>query len=361
MGKSKIYTSIIVLIILSLIVVGYAFYSPKPIEETYFYDKDLGLIKIEVGNPSLFQQTAVFDTTSAKVGEIVNMREQVDCESIPNSYFNNPSKSGITSVKVDLKTPSGSQVNIYEQSFPGTEPCSNFPQIKLSFIALNTGRYTAVSSFTTTLQSSPGYQSLNHVDVTSSTPTTPSCGSDSGWGNWRFDKNIPGGTYEVREYLSFDNSCNEYTSDTDYRTLCSSGFVISGTTSTTGIGKKSCVAKSPTPTPTPTPSPTPEIGTGCNADMIVECSDGSVITTQVCTDGILNPTDDKCQETSKTITTKSGDTITTTTTTPSGDTVTTTNEIDDKEDIFYKDPLILTSIILGILLIGGLIWWFMKR
>lgn len=59
---------------------------------------------------------------------------------------------------------------------------------------------------------------------------------------WTSTGKTNGGEYQQRTYLTYDSSCTE-SKGYEYRTVCSSGFLVKGESGSSSTGYKSCVAK----------------------------------------------------------------------------------------------------------------------
>lgn len=84
----------------------------------------------------------------------------------------------------------------------------------------------------------------------------------------------------------YDNNCYEITNQRQiiYKTVCNTGFVISGTSLQEAEGKRSCEALSvpkpiPSPTPSPEPTPTPET---CPPTCDIFCEHGKKVDDKGC-------------------------------------------------------------------------------
>lgn len=117
--------------------------------------------------------------------------------------------------------------------------CSTSYQVTALFTAPSAGSYT-IRYY---IWDNDGKQLLTEAkDFT--VQTTPTCPAE-GWTPWTLNQYITHGQYQERTYYTYGPApaCQTTVFDTGFRTVCDSGYVVSGTTSSTANGFQSCVAQ----------------------------------------------------------------------------------------------------------------------
>lgn len=296
------------LLIISMIGSIYIYKSNEQV--SYFYDKNLGIITTKINERHWFniiQQQITFAQTTAKVGDTVSFTDRVS-DTVEYSLCG-----------INFRLYSSSSVNELNITQVISTPISSMDSIiTKTFIPNKVGTWTAVTDYY--VESNDGLSCLstpavfqgsnNSVVVTAAqeecTKTLPHCGSYSE----DTSKPITNGKIEKSSCDKITNDC-VYTFDKyEYRTVCNSGYRITGSTdSSMADGELTCelipVANNSqdcTVTPslcssTQVCNPTTKlcVNRECNADLNQTCSDNStVIITKTCTNGIFKATNNTC-------------------------------------------------------------------
>jgi len=292
-GQKTIF--IVLGIALILIILMFVLVLPTNSTTTYFYDEDIGSIKVVIKERSffdLFQQAVVFSPSTITIGEIVTLTD-------------NPTFSRINcidSVEVLIDPPGTREpISIFGQSsiwFP-EDPLVTI----ITYQPDEVGEWTAntlyheincespITDLGTTQQGSENIVTVNALPPNCDTTERCSTTEDS-----------PTRTVQqcTREELNVD-TCNEVT--TKFITTCKDGYHIDGTSSDTTAEDtiaKTCILNEVQQTGCDTDLSlcTAEqvcvsnecLSTECNGNNIHECPDGVNVTLQVCSNQRWDPT-----------------------------------------------------------------------
>lgn len=321
--KYKVFLITIIIGVLISIIVGLMFLTTVR-QVSYFYDKDLGLIKTEFGvynwfNKFLgfFQQAIVFTPNEINLGETVHLRDDYtiklgDLDSLNYEY--------ITGFAMEV-IKDGSTQTVYTSQYSTPKSMGNVLWSTVDFIPNTAGLYSGntryfISQCTlpdhSTCYSSVGViqdVSTNSVNVID--PTPPACTKEAYCDEFSENSVITGGKTYKKVCYTVDDTCNYVTGDTVYETRCDNGYVIKDTTNTIGSGVLQCVLPVVVTDCTTNSSlcilnQTCNNATKlcvdkeCNVDTITSCSDNSTIITHKCINGVFNITHNICPTTTNT-------------------------------------------------------------
>jgi len=271
MKKTAIFA---ILAIFTLITLGYVMTISS--NQQFFYDGELGLVKLTSGGTV---EQAYFKKTNALVGDRVTI-----CEGMPVTSSNyiwskievKPSLNGNTFSTIDFTR--------YAKANAGKVYC-------LSFRPTKTGTYTLNSYFKYCYAYTTG--ECNTIKNIGSNKLTVKeeerCDKSSYKDPWKTKTNIANGKVLYQTVYRVVSNCRYDTYD-NIMTQCNDGYVIKGTTqSMTDNDGFECVAKE-------IPEEIPEdVDPECNADLMIECEDGSSIVLKQCVDDILVDSGLECQ------------------------------------------------------------------
>lgn len=281
-SNSVLKIAVIIGIILGVLI-GFSivyFVKVGKIQETYFNDKDLGIIKLSFSKKNIFSsiRQATFQVTEAKVGDKVEIYENV--------YFTE-SKCDIEGWITDIKQQiyrDGSLIAtislIDKELNPGATYCGDFTRYT-SFTPTREGTYTIKTVYTRETGKSGTIMGSRELKVTESY-SPPVCNKNAFWDSWAKYKTISNGQIDARVHWSVSSNCDFYRDgQIEYRTICNNGFIVEGTSNTIASGKKSCIKGETTIDE-------------CNTGVTASCSDGSIITIKSCVNGKLQDTSEIC-------------------------------------------------------------------
>jgi hypothetical protein len=310
--KNKIIViSIISLVLLSLIAVMIISQPAKHV--TYFYDKNLKMIKIEVKDIhgiwkflTMFQQTITFSQTTANVGDTVTLQE---AETVPSTYIVS-ANSCVGSLQLFIVPPAGgSQYSVktfvtskvhYLGGLSSPLYAGDIISTSATFSPTSAGTWSGKTTYyesdCTTGNSriglnNGGYDkiSANNVVVTGATVNCNSnyvCSTTTDLTSIKVEtctKEVPNG-----------NACS---TNTMYKTTCKEGYEISGTNGQSyaeDTSSKSCEVKPAAIIDCTTNSALCTSGQicnaasklcespECNADLKDTCADGVNVTLKYC-------------------------------------------------------------------------------
>lgn len=283
---------IIIGIVITLLVItsGIFYFNSLKTHNSFFYDSVLGLVEITASKFNIFQQseqtyfTAVGSNALKQTGT-VNTQIQVNEYYLPMIVENSGGLyKAVILVAKDENWGSASQLDVTSAA---KSVGSGGGIIYAKFTPSQPGTYTAMMRvFTNNDKYTAVYETseYNREKIVISTSTTPSCTLTPRYGSWSTIRTIDGGRIQERTFYKIDiTACKEVPSNTEDRIVCDSGYLVSGTSSTTAdYTSQTCVKAQVVPDPE------------CNADMTETCSDGTVITTKKCSNGIFVDSGSKC-------------------------------------------------------------------
>jgi len=261
-------------------------FGPSPSQ--IFIDKDLGMISIS--EQSALTEQAYFKTTNAIVGDTIQICEAMPLASSAYSWTKvevKPSLNGNTYSTLDFTN--------YVISNAGKSYCLNFK-------ANSPGKYTLNSYFEYCYNNNPSNcDTLTTTGANSLTVTEasePACTKKAYTDPWKVKSNIANGQVLYQAYYTVESGC-VYKYHENVMTQCNDNYVIEGSNlRQTENDGWSCVAiyvePDPDPIPDPELDPIPEIDPECNVDLIVECGDGTSITSKLCVGGFYFDTEAEC-------------------------------------------------------------------
>jgi hypothetical protein len=255
----------------------------------YIDDPKVGMIEYKIYTPTIWDrilsvfsvQQAAFGTTSLKVGEQTTLYDTIPAKI--NGQFVMKVVFGIYK--------DGGRTGIY----PVYYVADGLPKkMTVTFFANQPGKYRAATelylcplpfynSNSCSLMSYTGGASMNELTVSDATPVPVVCNDKSGWSSWSKTSDISNGYVQKREYTTVSSDCKKSVTTNEYKTICNSGFIIEGTSSSSsGSGQKVCVIKPEEP-PTPPVDPIletcfdgiknqDETGIDCGGSMCSACS-----------------------------------------------------------------------------------------
>jgi hypothetical protein len=300
--KKVIFFSIIILVLLSGI--GLHLYNKiyNPSTTSIFFDKEYGIVKIEVYKTKLFelfQQSVTFVPDNVEVGNAIVMQDRFTVPDIGNDC--------LSEMKIDLF-----KNNVFVQTYPVsciTDGYTTGSQVSkdITFTPTSPGVYTAKtfyyhSALACVACDDGGGQMTENSENSLTVTAVQTCDED--WEAWENDHDITGGVVQKRDKVD----CEGDVVDTEYRTSCNSGYQIIGTNGdTVDNGQTSCESID-----IPEENNT---GTECNSDVTNTCWNNSTIIIQSCVNGYLIPQNNTCPTqpvTNTTNTTTNSTNITTT-------------------------------------------------
>jgi hypothetical protein len=350
-GRNALFTvSTIVLIIIILGVAGLVVLRPDK-NVSYYWDADLGVVTVKIFKPNIFEQAVTFTQTSVDVGSEITL---IDAFTVPGNLVHPTDPSiplCIDQAEIFIIRPAtGEQLILVDTSILNILPGDNF-ETQITHTVDVPGVWTARTEYRVVecigggaVVSAISESSTNTVSVSDPDPTCP---TDPGFNNWAKDRDISNGQIDIREYFEYqldsNNICTLVSdmSQTQYRTTCNTGYVITGTNDNVGSGELSCEAIDTGQNDTTT---------GCTGDVTTACSDGTTVTTMTCTNGQLASTGNTCPAATNTTATNTTANNTQQNTTVGGDTGTSTGD-DDGSSI----STILIFSVLGLVIVGGII------
>ena len=259
--KSKSLKFIMVLVII-VGILGGAFYFALPVQQTtYIYTGDLGVItqKVTVYNwwnswTKVFQQAIIFGQENAKIGDVVTLHDEFDLNAAAHPLTASECYFGTRDLL--LHTPSGDvqlDFGFYEPAL--SNMIGSAVVFDLEFTATEIGTYSGLSHYGEAQCAAGGVScgtslicdqiweedSTNSVVVTSGTVPPEPCELEASWYAWNFYSDITNGIINVRTHYNVNDNCEFYKDNTEYRTICSNGYQITGTDgSSTGTGQLTC-------------------------------------------------------------------------------------------------------------------------
>ena len=295
----KIYGSIIALILIVAVLYITLNSGGLENEETaYFYDKDIGTVKVTYGVQKTnilfkpFEQAVTFSPTTALVGDVVTLKDS----------YKVPSGQCIGYFLINIVSPVTSEKKVASQC--GKNAAGDIWVAGDTISSENTwtvnaaGEWSAKSAYFLSDCTAPQCSnvapiiqtSVNSVEV--SNPPT-SC-TDTQTSNWMPDHTINGGKIEKQTITTHTNppTCTSNTI-TNYRTICDNNYQIKGTLGNEGPadGELECELINSNTTCTSTSCQIDKIcntNTGqceapeCNGNLNSTCADGTIITTKYC-------------------------------------------------------------------------------
>jgi len=261
----------------SSLLVQNSFVSNDQIE--YVDDPQIGMIEYKIYTPTIWDkifsvfkvQQSAFGTTSLKVGEQTTIYDQIPAK-IGNQFVGKV----VFGIYKD-----NSRLGVYTPDYRNDGITNK--RVSMTFYAQQAGKYRGVTELylcpttsyalsSCSMSSYSGGVSINELTITD-TVTPPTCSKKSGWTSWANFASIDNGNVQRRAYETVDSvSCTVSITSTELKTICSSGYVIEGTSSSTsGSGSKNCVIKEEIITP---PLPPPPVDD--EDEIILEtCFDGT--------------------------------------------------------------------------------------
>jgi hypothetical protein len=318
--------------------------------EKAFYDEDLGIITIEVGSYNFITkvfgalQQAVISATQTDIdlassgSHMSSLRDEYSIQLNDLSSGEYITGFDLNIIKGNSHSKTFSGQYSFPKDFSDTQPLWAIRE----FTPTSAGVYTSetiyrISTCTAKIQSTctSTAKTINDpsviiVTVTDSTPVE--CTNSPYWSDYSSDETIANGEILKRTHYTIGSApnCNEiddtssHSEDEIYKTECSSGAIITGTTNTFSSGKKTCEISNPDPEDDCTIDAAlcidPEICNSATALCVTpECTDGEEITTvcfdnstiisQTCVSGILTATSNTCPEDNSTADTNDTGTV----------------------------------------------------
>lgn len=259
-------------VVATLLIIGLLFIAVGQTgKTTYFYDGELGLIKISEGiNP--VKQT-IFTKTTAVLGDTLTLQA--------TTLWSQGIKDSINVKSAVVQIRKG---NDYIKVFDKTSSYGS--SYTISFKPTEIGTYTVEDSVSMCSKTNVNDCTNSVIAGNSVTVTTPetACTKKPYFGSWTTKNSISGGNIQEREFYSVTSSCTFKLSSVEDRIVCNSGYVVSGTSSAIAdyTGFQNCEATIIPPK------------TECSADVTETCSDKTVVTLQTCASGVLVQTGNTC-------------------------------------------------------------------
>lgn len=333
--KRLIIWSIIISVLLMLLIIFSYLYLFTTKNVSYVYDKETGIVKIEVHElnflEKLFKQETTFDPWgTVNVNTPVQLRSYYDISILSSPVY---------AMKIEIRK----DYDIYGEPIivtfnPQIQP-GGYIQRDVSWTPTEAGTYmtkTYIRSLTGTWTEALNQGELvkeNTLVVVNNNPI-PTCNLTAHCTNWNLDSNIDNGMVEKRICYTISDSCTEVEDSTSYKTTCNSGYIVTGTQSSFSNTKGTCslptvVTEECTSNSDCTPpavcyqSTSKCAAPACTEDATCSYSNGTIVVTGTCTDYTLVSTGNSCGATNQTNNTNSTVTPTPTPTPTSNNTVAT--------------------------------------
>lgn len=253
---------------------------------------------------------AVFSQDNAYVGESVTISDY-----IPYKYNN---KYQVDRVIFSIYKGTN-RIGTYETSFNKNK--TDYQRITASYIPDMPGIITARTELITCDEFGMNCQQYvrylggygeNNLTVTAR-PSDLVCSRTSYWGAWEKTKDVTNGYIQEREYKSVNTNCIYETTNVERMLLCENNYSVRSTNNSMAIytGSENCVPNSVNVV----------IGKECEIDLTQNCSSKEIIV-KTCENGFLKDTNNKCE-------------------------VIKESTFFDK----YRNPIIIASAVLGLLLV----------
>lgn len=381
-SKSRLFLITTASIVLSILVIGIllVIFVPPQQQTGYFYDEDLGVItqKITIYDwwnkwMKIFQQAITFSPTEINIGDSVTLDDEYTIITLTDSG-DSGTICAINDVNMKIISPSSITTSVGGSGFIDP-PISDIFQV-ITYSTTYTPDEVGVWSGTTTYSEGecdlfglncmstpncPGFyeSSTNSVTVLDTTPDP--CTEIAYWSDWVSHDVISNGVINIRIHYSVDDDCNYYSDNTEYQTVCDTGYQIEGTSgSTIGAGQLTCELITTPPECDIDDDCTSQICENevcvdyeCADDLEINCDDNSTVTTHTCTNNRLIETGNECPITTTTNDTTFNDT------TPSNITIIDRQRIPSPADSDYSILIIIASI--SVLLITIIIFIIYKK
>ena len=274
MARLKKYSAHLITLSAVILILSIAmgvYFMPKT-DQTAFYSNEFGLIEIKSASP-LIQQT-FFQQTRVALGDRVTVKVE--------------GLKTFSPTDIDI-----AELYIYRDGNPVvTIPITNewglitSDRISISYTPNRVGDYTANARFVFDTATESNFEWITQSDnVLTVDPAETPCSKNPNFGNWYQVSTTPNGVRQDRDYNKVNSDCEYYINHQESRTVCDSGYVISGTSVPIGSGYKTCELVGDDPED-------PQ----CDADVTVKCDDGEIIVIKLCDSGFLVDTGNECQE-----------------------------------------------------------------
>jgi|GEM_PF-3990038 len=320
--KIALIVSSIIIVLLASLIVSSIFIFKSEKMTNYFYSKDLGFVEIKVTTMNwfqkifgFFQQAVTFSPATANVNEQISLADSYQIQLLDLT-----GNECVKTIGIDIKK-SNSIITTKSATYGGCNIAPITITASATFTPNASGTYSATTRYgvyTCEIISSQTNcvstvkvitsQSLNSVIV--SAPV--SCPVDS-CGNYEdySGNEITGGKLQRKTCTEYGSAptCDE-TSTYDYKTICSSGYYIEGTTNQEAPGEHNCIlAQGEDCTNNASLCVSPQtcdpvnkicINPSCDANETDTCPDNYTLITSNCINGTLVPTTFTCENTGHT-------------------------------------------------------------
>ena len=316
--KKKQYLIIgIILLAIIITIIGIGIYNSAQGNVSYYYDKELGLIKIETNVKGFFSnlfsivsQAVTFAQTEAEVGDTISLTDNHVI-----TKYSNTLGCAVNDINIHIIGPSGTA----DIPILLNEPLYNGDIIGKSATlkVLSVGTYSATTTYYERQCNSNGCiassncpnswteSSKNQVEVSAVDP--PGCTLVPNEGTWVFSSDISNGEITKRTPQIVNSDCEYEDGTTEYQTSCDSGYQITGTDgNTVGSGQLTCEII-PIPNECDSDSDCTAqrcvnnncVNYECETGVIINktCSDNStVIIDKTCVNNVFVPSNATCPE-----------------------------------------------------------------
>jgi len=246
---------------------------------TYFYDNELGIMKLDYSKGSKgITQTYFSQPAQITLGSSGRINQDFSAFKLFTI------QKAVLIIKKDGSIYSTQDI---------TSSASKFNLVTVTFTPKSVGKYTAeINAVFCRTSGTSGYceaSILTATDTLTVSSPAQACTKTPYFGSWVKVRDISGGVIEERTFYNIDSNtpCNFISYSNEDRTLCNSGYKISGTNSIVGNGDLVCekiVVAEPT-------------ASGCNAPVTEACSDGTTVEKMSCSSNILTATGNSCTQT----------------------------------------------------------------